>query len=226
VSADRFKGARWLLDHFKIDVILLDDGFQHLRLHRDFNVLLIDAMNPIGNGYLLPRGALREPLTEVRRADVVVFTRYENGSDRAEWINEIERFGRPCLRSAFRPSALIHLGTGSVHPPSALAEGTVLSFCGIGNPDSFARLLDGLGARVEERICFGDHYAYQFSDFEKIRERAKGIGAKWVVTTEKDAVKIKSWIPPDFDVWALQVEVVFWDDPQKWESLLLGNVKR
>lgn len=226
VSADRFEGCRWLLERFKIDVILLDDGFQHLRLHRDLNLLLVDAMNPFGNGYLLPRGSLRESVSEVRRADLVIFTRSESQVDATEWIHEIERFGRPCLRSTFQPKELIHLNTGTIHPLSVLKSRPLLCFCGIGNPDSFVNLVSSLGADVREQIVFDDHFPYQSSDFEKIKNRAISLGMNGLVTTEKDAVKIRAFLSPEVDVWALRVDVVFWENPEKWEPLLFKKEKR
>ncbi|TAK05876.1 MAG: tetraacyldisaccharide 4'-kinase, partial [Candidatus Manganitrophaceae bacterium] len=223
VSSDRYKGCQWLLKRFKLDVILLDDGFQHLRLHRDLNLLLVDATNPFGNGALLPRGTLREPLSEVRRADVVIFTRSEDEADASEWINEIERFGRPCIRTTFEPTRLIHVRKGTVLPPDTLENEPVLGFSGIGNPDSFAMLLKRLGADLREQMVFRDHYSYQRSDLEKIRKKADHLGVKWVVTTEKDAVKVRELLSKDFEVWALRVDITFWEDPAKWESLLFNS---
>lgn len=223
VSSDRYKGCQWLLERFHLDVILLDDGFQHIRLHRDLNILLVDATNPFGNGALLPRGALREPLSEVRRADVVIFTRSEDQADASEWIGEIERFGRPCVRTSFQPSRLIDVRNGTALPTGTLVKEPVLSFCGIGNPDSFAMLLKRLGVDLREQVVFRDHHSYQPSDLEKIRKKADQLGAKWVVTTEKDAVKIKELLPKDFVVWALRVDIIFWEDPAKWESLLFHS---
>lgn len=223
VSSDRYKGCQWLLDRFNLNVILLDDGFQHIRLHRDLNILLVDATNPFGNGALLPRGALREPLSEVRRADVVIFTRSEDAADAAEWIGEIERFGRPCIRTTFQPTRLVHVGSGTTLSPSTLVKEPVLGFCGIGNPDSFAMLLKRLGVDLREQVVFRDHHSYQPSDLEKIRKRAEQLGVKWVLTTEKDAVKVKELLPRDFEVWALRVDIIFWEDPAKWESLLFRD---
>jgi tetraacyldisaccharide 4'-kinase len=223
VSSDRYKACRWLLERFDLDVILLDDGFQHIRLHRDLNILLVDATNPFGNGALLPRGALREPLSEVRRADVVIFTRSEDADDASEWISEIERFGRPCIRTTFQPTRLIHVVNGTSLPPSTLVKEPVLGFCGIGNPDSFAMLLKRLGGDLREQVIFRDHHSYQRSDLEKIRKEAAQLGVKWVITTEKDAVKIKALLPKDFEVWALRVDIIFWEDPDKWESLLFHS---
>ena len=226
VSADRFKGCQRLIERFRVDIILLDDGFQHLRLHRDLNLLLVDATNPFGNGCLLPRGSLREPVSEVRRADLVIFTRSENGSDATEWISEIERFGRPCLRSRFQPTGLIELHTGSHRPATDLRDRPVFALCGIGNPDSFLHLLSALGAEIKDQLIFGDHYAYQESDWMRIKEMAEAAAVKWIVTTEKDAVKIKDFLPADFEVWVLRVEVAFWEEAEKWESLLFQKKER
>lgn len=227
VSPNRFEGCRWLLDRFRLDVLLLDDGFQHLRLHRDLNLLLVDATDPFGNGALLPRGMLREPLSEVRRADVVIFTRSTDQSDASEWIDEIERLGRPCIRTTFQPTAWINVRSGATLPPEGLAGEGVIGFCAIGNPDSFATLLKQLGVDLREQIIFRDHHPYQASDLERIRKKAAKRGVKRVVTTEKDAVKIKALLGGAGEdvpeVWAVRVEVLFWDHPEKWEPLLFGG---
>ncbi|MBI3802821.1 MAG: tetraacyldisaccharide 4'-kinase [Nitrospirae bacterium] len=223
VSPDRFEGCRWLLNRFKLDVLLLDDAFQHIRLHRDLNLLLVDATNPFGNGALLPRGTLREPLSEVRRADVVIFTRSSDQSDASEWIGELERLGRPCVRTMFQPTAWMNVRTGATLPPEALAGEPVLGFCGIGNPDSFATLLKQLQVDLREQINFRDHHRYQADDLGRIQKKAQERGVTRVVTTEKDAVKIKGLLSQEtekLEIWMVRVEVVFWDHQEKWGPLL------
>jgi tetraacyldisaccharide 4'-kinase len=120
---------------------------------------------------------------------------------------------------------LVHVGNGSARPVSDLAGKGVVAFCGIGNPDSFFKTLEGLGAKMDEEMRFSDHFEYRPSDMEAILAQARRHRTKWIVTTEKDAVKIRPLLPPDVDLWALRVEVIFWEDPEKWAALLFrrGN---
>ncbi len=225
VSKDRFNGCRFLLAHFKIDRILLDDGFQYLSLHRDLNLLLIDALNPYGNSLLLPRGPLREPISAIRRADLVVLTRIEDPSYTCEWIDKIRESGQPCLRSRFVATDLVSINTGETYPLSDLVNQSVLAFCGIGNPSSFIGLLNSLGAHLKEAMIFEDHFPYRPADIVRIKERKDALGIRWTVTTEKDAVKVKGLLPKDFHLWAVRISVQFWDADEQWEPLVLmrGN---
>jgi tetraacyldisaccharide 4'-kinase len=222
VSADRFEGCQWLIKNFKTDVILLDDGFQHIRLERDMNILVVDASNPFGNRRLLPRGPLREPILAMQRADLVIFTRADRGSDIEELRREIARSGLRMLQSTFRPTGLTHLNTGLRYPVSDLKNCPILCVCGIGNPESFVRSMRGLGAQVKGELIFGDHHAYVGSDFLKIKRQIAVSGAGRVVTTEKDAAKIKPFLPMDLEIWVLQIDVAFLDDPKEYEPLLFN----
>jgi len=225
VSVDRVEGCRWLIENFKIDVILLDDGFQHLRIQRDMNILLVDASDPFGNRRTLPRGSLREPLSAIQRADLVIFTRAEEDCDFEKARREVTRSGRRVLRSIFRQTGLIHLNTGLEYPVSDVKNCPVLCMCGIGNPESFVRSMRALGAQVKGEIFFGDHYAYKASDFSEIMGQASVSGVQRVVTTEKDAAKIKPFLPLDLDIWVLQIDVSFLDDPKDCQALLFNTDK-
>ncbi len=235
VAKSRYEGCQLLRSKFKPDLILLDDGFQHLSLHRDLNLLLIDATNPFGNGALLPRGPLREPLPQMKRADVIILTRHEAGAPPPPVLQGVcDKI--PMLRCRFVPTALIHLTTGVVHPLTLLTERPVLAFCGIGNPAAFSALLTRAGADIVEMIGFRDHHPYTLSDLREIERRA-GAGLR-IVTTEKDGVKIQPLLsgglasPPEplqttknmADVggpFALRMETLFHEAPDQWEPLLL-----
>lgn len=192
VASDRFKGAQVLIRDFKVDLILLDDGFQHIRLHRDQNLLLIDAANPFGNKHLLPRGLLREPISEIRRADAIVVTRSDSEKKDSDLKERLEAFGVPILKSRFAASGLLDLSAGKQCPLDVLKNRPILAFCGIGNPTSFFKQLIDLGVELRETKVFQDHHDYELSDVLSVCARAKEIGVDRVVTTEKDAVKIKA----------------------------------
>lgn len=223
VAADRYEGCRWLISRFHVDLILLDDGFQHIRLDRDLNLLLIDVTNPFGNGRLLPRGSLREPVSEIRRADCVIFTRTDREEDMADLSNLIKRFERPFLKSRFQASELIDFKSGLVHPLSDLKGQLILAVCGIGNPKAFLKQLSVLGAKIQDAIIFQDHHDYKPSDIHTIGERAEAIHIARIVTTEKDAVKMKGLPGINLDIWILRIDMVFLEALQHQEDILFSK---
>lgn len=188
--------ARRVVVEQRPDVILLDDGFQHRRLHRDLDILLIDALDPISNGHLPPRGLLREPPSAARRADWIVVTRADQAGPR-----ELERLalilertvpGVPVARARHRAVELRNLWNGRLSPPEALDGRPVYGFCGIGNPEGFRRTVAGLGAQVTRFRAYRDHHAYTPRDLRQIDAEAQEFLAETLVTTEKDAGKLDS----------------------------------
>jgi len=228
VAADRHQGCQRLLDDFKVDLILLDDGFQHIRMHRDFNILLIDATKPFGNKRLLPRGRLREPVSEIRRADCIVITRSDLAENLPLLNTQLECFGLPILKSHFQASALLDLSTGILHPLDVLKNRLILAFCGIGNPTPFFKQLIDLGAELKETQVFQDHHDYEIEDVLRLTRRAGRAGIHLLVTTEKDAVKILALKGIDFGAspgcqcFALRIGVTFLD-PLEEESILFSQ---
>ncbi len=215
VAADRYAGCRFLQSRFAVDVILLDDGFQHLRLHRDLNLLLVDATKPFGNGHLLPRGALREPLSQMQRADMVILTRADDQVELDKTMSTVSAFGLPTLQSCFQPTGLVNLKTAETRAHSELSGQSVLPVCGIGNPDAFLRQLADLGAKLESPMLFPDHHPYGPADLERIDRVAEAAGLRWIVTTEKDAVKIKALDlihPMAAKFYALRIGPIFKDE--------------
>lgn len=225
VAADRYRGCQRLLQEFKVDLILLDDGFQHLRMHRDQNLLLIDAANPFGNTHLLPRGLLREPISEIHRADAVVITRSDCAKNKSAFIQKLEGFGRPILLSRFTATEILDLSTGVRQSLDVLKGRVIFAFCGIGNPTSFFKQLVDLGVELRETEIFRDHHDYEASDLLSLSRHAKEIDVDWLVTTEKDAVKIKGLKDGDLNaesscpIFALRIGVTFLN-PLKEEKLL------
>lgn len=220
VANDRYQGCRFLMREFKVDLILLDDGFQHIQLHRDQNILLIDATRPFGNGALLPRGPLREPVSEIRRADYVIFTRIDAREELNRLFDAVAAFGRPFIKSRFKASALIDLSNESTHPVSDLKGQSILVFCAIGNPSAFLDQLSRLGAKIKETLFFRDHHFYNEADIVAIKNRSETRGLKRIVTTEKDAVKLKNLSTLDLDIWVLRVDVDFLEFSKDQEALL------
>jgi len=192
-DADRLRAIRQWTSREARDLAILDDGFQHRRLARDLDVVLVDALRPFGFGHVLPRGLLREPATALRRADLVVITRADLVESAALEVTKREvrdrsRPGTPILLARHRPTAIVGLD-GMKEPPERLSGQAVAAACGTGHPEAFRRTLEALGARVEMWETFPDHHAYTRGDLESLLQRAEAAGAKTLVTTAKDYVK-------------------------------------
>jgi tetraacyldisaccharide 4'-kinase len=173
-------------------VILLDDGFQHRRLARDVNILVIDATDPWGTGFLLPRGLLREPIAAAARATDIVISRVEQvAKERVEAIRlTLDRAGvrAPCATMTLAVSGIRRLGGGA---PLEAAGKRVLLLSGIGNPQAFERTATQAGVRVEGAIALPDHHAFTLGDLSRAADEAKRLGVDAVLVTEKDAVKLE-----------------------------------
>lgn len=192
-------------------LIVLDDAYQHLALARDLNVLLIDAEGGLGNRFLLPWGILREPLSALARADLILITKAGLGDAEglARWLREKRRVRAPIFRCDYRPRALHRLEGGAVLPPTALRGRQVSLISAIARPGGFAAVVEGLGATVREARTYADHHPYTPSTLAELEPLLAGAGAdpEWV-TTEKDAVKLRGRIAHPEKLWVLEMEVV------------------
>jgi tetraacyldisaccharide 4'-kinase len=164
---------------------------------------------------------MREPAYAAGRANVVILTRNSGSLETAPMV-EASGFTGPVLKSFFTPVELIHLQKGISQPVSALKGAKVLAFCAIGNPSAFVKMLNELGATVLETVLYRDHFYYTPSDIQKIAEKAKALGAAFIVTTEKDAVKVTDLITKSIDIWSVRIQIDFFDSQKVVESLLLN----
>ncbi len=219
---NRYRAARYAVNAYGIDTVILDDGFQHRRLRRDLDIVLVDAADPFGNGRLFPAGILREPLPSLRRAHVVLLTGIDRASDPDAVKEEIRRHTRArVFTSRPAPVELVDIMTGNVEPLSSLRDSVVLAFAGIARPAGFVSLLGSLGARVRAEMAYPDHYAYQDQDLAVIRQRAADEKVEKVITTEKDAVRLKSLHPEGIRALRIELKVV---EDREWEALLLSTL--
>ena len=209
------------------DVLVLDDGFQHVRVRRDLDLVLLDATNPFGFGRVLPAGLLREPLQALDNADMFVLTRGRLVSSHK--IRIIRSFlssrfrGTPQLEIEFEPVAWVRFDGGSKEPLASTRGVPVAAFAGIGNPEGFRRQIVALGLRVVRWISFPDHHRYTRGESDDIQAQAKAAGARLVVTTQKDAVKIP-WRHVDGDMpWRyLEIEPTATSGREVLRSRLAG----
>jgi tetraacyldisaccharide 4'-kinase len=191
-DADRVAAARWAIERLAAELFVLDDGFQHLRLARDFNIIAIDATNPWGNRRLLPAGNLRESPDQLVRADCIVITRADDRAQTEALKSEIERLskGRPVFLSRMKIDGWRNL-SGS---PSTdeLKSAPVAAFCGVGNPESFFAQLRRDGYTLCHTRVFPDHHYYTHEEINTLISQSSQRGAHALLTTAKDEVKLRS----------------------------------
>jgi tetraacyldisaccharide 4'-kinase len=187
-SADRIAAGEEAIKDFGAECFVLDDGFQHLRLARDLNIVTIDATNPWGGGRLLPYGRLREKREGLGRADCVVITRCDQADDVDELETEIARLigDRPIFRSQMRPVRVVSLKNSS---ETLGAPATIAAFCAVGNPESFFENLRRMRFQIALQRSFPDHHVYSQGEIDAL---VKDAGASVLVTTAKDAVKLRT----------------------------------
>jgi tetraacyldisaccharide 4'-kinase len=209
-TPDRVAGARRAIDEFGSQLILLDDGFQHRRLARDLDIVLLDATEPFGFGHVFPRGTLREPIEGLRRAGVVCLSRSDllDESGRRTIQPQVANLSPHAVwcEAAHAPQGLLN-SAGQTQPLSLLAGRRVAAFCGIGNPAAFRHALEATGCAIAVWREFPDHHAYADMDREEIRRAAAASSAELVLCTHKDLVKLPINDLGQRPLWALTVEM-------------------
>lgn len=222
---DRVAAAEKMLQEYKPTVILLDDGFQHRRLGRDLDLVLIDASKPFGYGHLLPRGLLREPISSLKRADAVIFTRVNQTDDNAlqSIRNQITPFVDPMQMAEveFVAGPWINISGQTTDTPPA---GPYLGFCGIGNPTGFKTALEQQNLPITELQIFADHHRYTGEEVRNLVKKAVSDGAKSLVCTVKDLVKIREFDFGTVPVWAVSVETQFRSGRDSLEKLIRNTI--
>jgi tetraacyldisaccharide 4'-kinase len=211
VDRDRYAAGKWLEERTPVSVFILDDAYQHLRLARDLNLLLIDATEPLVEAKMVPFGRLREPLAGLRRADALVATRSDQPFDRAEFEITIRKFARPdapIFYAYHEMTGLVGLSDGRIIDPAAFAQRRVATVSGIAQPDRFNADLERLGMKIALRRDFADHYRYPRQEFLEIVESAQKAQAEAIITTEKDAANLPRNLPDSsaIPVFAARIE--------------------
>ncbi len=226
IGADRVAAAREAVRRFGADTLLMDDGFQHRWLARDVDVVLLDALRPLDNGHLLPRGLLREPPQALLRAHLLVLT-----ADRVpdDWQAAAARVapwsrGVPVAGAVRVPTAWRDLASGGHVPPEGLAGRRAVAFAGIASPHRFRDTVARLGLEVAAFIPFRDHHRYSPFDLGEVAAAARRHGAEIAVTTEKDAVRLAGLaLPAGLSIQALSIAMdVVWEARAFW-SVVAGQ---
>lgn len=232
IGPERAKTGQYAVEHFGAQVAILDDGYQHWQLERDLDVVLIDAVNVFGNGHILPRGTLREPLSHLERANVCLLTKVDQAEPGSiAYIKQkIAEYGKEpiVVESIHQPQSCIELtewkkNIASEGSPVDIIKGKkVIALSAIGNPASFEQTLANAGAEVIEGYRFPDHHEYTAHEIEDAIEQAVRQGAEAIATTEKDAVKLPeiSESARKLPIYVVTVEVVMQQGSEQIEELL------
>ena len=221
VDRDRLRSGQYAVEKFGTDVLLLDDGYQYVRMKRGIEVALVDRTAPFGNEYLLPRGTLREPPENLRRATHIFITKC-TGDDNADLIERIRQYNRTAdiIECRHRPVHLKNFSTGDIEPLSYLKGLKVGSLCGIANPESFEAGLKALGAKVDLSKTYTDHHRYTTREIESFIRRCARKSLSAILTTEKDAVRIPRIMDPDVPIYYLRVEIEILAGQENWEKFV------
>lgn len=227
IGTHRSVTGQYAVDNFGVDVVILDDGYQHWQLQRDLNILLIDSINLFGNGYMLPRGTLREPLSHINRADVCLLTKVDQAAPRSiDYICHIVReYNKDAwiLRSMHKPLGVYEIGdlfgdhATTIMPLDTIAGKRVIAMSAIGNPASFEQTVNDIGAIVVESLRFPDHHDYTEQEVLDVITQAAEQGVEAIIITDKDAVKFPQSImnqERSLPIYIIDIEVAFCEEEE------------
>ncbi len=220
VSSNRYEAARLAVARFGATVIVLDDGFQHLTLAKDLEIVMARAGRPWGNGRLLPAGPLREPLDGLARADLVVAAGAARLEDASEVIAaaRVHAPGVSVLTAVYVATECWEAARMQPVKLEELAGRRLVAFAGIGTPGRFGETLRSLGAIVDMLWSFPDHHWYSRSDLARLAARAQEAGADGLVTTEKDWARLRRIAPPPVRLYVLSVRLELTSGEAEWRS--------
>jgi len=190
VDERRLRAARESVEKYGVEVIVLDDGFQHRSLERDLDVVMVNGAESLQDLPMLPAGLRREPMQELGRADLVVISGPRSRDDVPAQLKKYT--SAPVVSAAARPILFRSLLEKSRRTLEEMRGSSCMAFCGIGNPESFRRALESAGVRINQFVTFRDHHGYTAKDLEGIMKLYEGNPQQYLVTTEKDAVKLRS----------------------------------
>lgn len=222
VGKDRYQSGMRAIGRFGAGILVMDDGFQHLGLSRDLNLLLLDSRRPFGNGYCLPRGVLREPADGINRAHALILTRWTEteGALCRRHLIALRAQGRPVFRCRHEPDGLFCATGGEVIDVRTIRGKRLFLFSGIARNDSFHESVARLGGEILGVMAFEDHHRYTEKDLRRIWCAAKRLRAEKVVTTEKDSVNISDEMPSSPELWVLRVAISFGEDTAAFHDYL------
>jgi tetraacyldisaccharide 4'-kinase len=218
VDKDRVKSGRYAIDNWKVDTLLLDDGLQYLHLKHRLDIVLVDRQAPFGNEFLLPRGTLREPPGNLRRASYIFITKSTGDANEA-LVQRIRRYNRTAeiIECAHKPLYLQNIISGEQLPLERLRDRFIGSICAIAAPESFEDGLRNLGARIDLAKRYIDHHRYSEAELQSFINRCIRRDLEMIVTTEKDAVRMPRLAEMIVPIYFLRVEIEILSGHESWD---------
>jgi tetraacyldisaccharide 4'-kinase len=219
VGANRFASGKILSRH-GIEWFVLDDGFQHMQLARDVDIVLLDATDPFARGWMIPSGLLREPKSALARADIIVVTRSARTPAIETIVQRITHV--PIFHAVTELLDVVRFPTHPAHPAEALADWRTkkaFAFCGIGNPQAFLDDLSRWGGNVSGHSSFSDHHTYTQRDIEKLQARARDSGADIMLCTEKDIFNLRNVQLPSLPVYCVRISMEISEPDKLWRAI-------
>jgi tetraacyldisaccharide 4'-kinase len=206
VSEERFRGIEKIIEKFDVNIVILDDAFQHRKIHRNMDIVLMNAQEPKSHYHLLPLGRLRESLSNLKRADIIIHTKH-SGETKPHMAKTVSKYSTaPQLVSKNKYKILQYKSNQyeSMNIPDMKAA---VAFCGIAHPESFTKTLDALGVEISDLHCFNDHQEYNAKILERLQTSLVMSQSKSIITTEKDLVKLPDSFIKNLDVYILRMSM-------------------
>ena len=226
LSKARYEAGLLAYERHGSNFFILDDGFQHIRLKRDLDLVLLDATSPFGNMHLLPCGPLREPVENLRRADLFILTRTGTGSNLMMMNYLKKKFGgKPAFQSEHVPERFVLPNLGHTHAPDFIRGKRVVGFAGIAKPEVFRDTLLKLGAEVAVFKGFRDHHAYVRPEIQELVAEKHRLRADLIVTTEKDYVRLEQLAPTENHLGYLTVRFRIISGAETFFDIIRGKVR-
>lgn len=224
IGKDRFTSGFIAISNFNTQVVILDDGFQYLKLKRDINILIIDSTQPFGYEHILPRGYLREPLSAIKRADIILLTRVDQCNDINYVYNRLKLIAPsiPIFESIHYPTSLHAINENENIGLDNIKGKNIIAVCGIANPSSFYSTLKTLCPLNITLMKFPDHHNYTINDLNMIRQKVLETRADYIITTEKDSMKLNTI--RDIPVMVLNIELKLIGSVAEFISLIMKYI--
>jgi len=221
---NRFLTGKYAIDEYCVRALVLDDGYQHISLKRDLNVLLIDSSKDFEKNRLIPAGSLREPFTALRRADLIVLTKTnqidKNFDSFKSFIKQYNKIA-PIFKAVHKCDTVVDFKFKRAYEATVFKNKKVLAFSAIADPESFKKSLRDIGVEIIDFIEFRDHHYYSSDEIKAIDSKAKELKAEAIITTEKDVIRSAELFPQMENLFFLQLSVDL-DEEDKFEKIILN----
>jgi len=221
VGVSKYESGYMMIEKFRPDVILMDDGFQHLSLNRDLDIVLVNSKDIRSDHRLIPLGKLREPISNLDRADLIIITKSNIHQPSNYLINKIESFNRPTIYNEMQIDDLLQYKSNESNKLEKIANKKVYLFSALGDNESFKKIMNNTDADIVGHSKYLDHHNYTFNDLKDIEKKATKCNAEFLITTEKDLVKI-NFQNSKIDIYAIRMKMIF--NPENLFSEYIDNL--